>query len=710
MDINNYIGRLASFLHSRLFVKVFAFFVFTLILTGLISSQNFFFQDTVKNGISQKDIYAQKTLTVVDTRRTEMLKKEAGNKVEPILTPAEDNFVRINFNTLQNSVENIRLENISMDEKRQKLAVFFDLSSSRKDFVLDFLLNSDIESLNEAFSKASQTLENVLEVGITEKDFVENDVEKIIKKNLVRDVSKRQISIITALLEQVIVPNLVVDEFATNIAKQNAQSTVKPYEMKFQKGDLIVYKGEPVTKLKRDALRKAGYNVYELNFQGLVAMYIIVALGVLIFLAYMRYFERQFLEPNYLYISASLTTILVICAMLLPTGFTPYILPIPAYVFLLAIFTSPRIAFVAGTVLLTVMSIGFQYHTPFLCTFILLTIISTIAISKIRYTQRMDMIKVGFFVSVAGVLIAISIFLLEKCLIDISNYLIIKILACLAINGILSAIIVLGTLPLFESVFKIITSYGLAEYGDTNQQPLLRRLQFEAPGTFHHSMMVANLCEAAAEAIGANPVLARVGALYHDVGKLQRPPFFVENQSYLQIENPHINYTPRISKMIITSHTKDGIELAKKYKLPQVIQNFISQHHGEGLATYFYNQAVKEEGIENVEEEQFRYTGPKPNSKETAILMLADAVESAVRSMDNPTQEEMEAFIDKIIMERITDGQLSDSPLTLLDIRILATTFSRILRGMKHNRIKYQDDELENKIKQLEEKERNNDK
>lgn len=710
MDINNYIGKFTSFLHSRLFVKAFAFFVFTLILTGLISSQNFFFQDTVKNGISQKDIYAQKTLTVVDTRRTEMLRKEAGNKVEPILTPAEDNFVRINFNTLQNSVENIRLEDISTQAKREKLSVFFDLPNSRKDFVLDFLLNSDNDSLNEAFSKANQTLENVLEVGITEKDFVENDVEKIIKKNLVRDVSKRQISIITALLEQVIVPNLVVDEFATNIARQNAQSIVKPYEMKFHKGDLIVNKGELVTKLKRDALRQAGYNVYELNFPGLVAMYIIVALGVLIFLAYMKYFERQFLEPNYLYISASLTTILVICAMLLPTGFTPYILPIPAYVFLLAIFTSPRIAFVAGTVLLTLMSIGFQYNTPFLCTFILLTVISTIAISKIRYTQRMDMIKVGFFVSVAGVLIAISIFLLERCLIDISNYLIIKIIACLAINGILSAIIVLGTLPLFESIFKIITSYGLAEYGDTNQQPLLRRLQFEAPGTFHHSMMVANLCEAAAEAIGANPVLARVGALYHDVGKLQRPPFFVENQSYLQIENPHINYTPRISKMIITSHTKDGIELAKKYKLPQVIQNFISQHHGEGLATYFYNQAVKEEGIENVEEEQFRYTGPKPNSKETAILMLADAVESAVRSMDNPTQEEMEAFIDKIIMERITDGQLSDSPLTLLDIRILATTFSRILRGMKHNRIKYQDDELENKIKQLEEKERNNDK
>lgn len=709
MDIKNYIEKTKGFLHSQMFLKAFSFFIFTVVLTGLISSQNFFFQDTVKNGISQKDIYAQKTLTVIDTRRTEQLKREAGNRVEPILTPAEDNFVRINFNTLQNSIENIRLEEIPDSEKRQKLDVFFDIPNSRKDFVLDFLLNSDNDSLTEAFSKASQTLENVLEKGITETDFVENDVEKIIKQNLVRDISKRQISIITALLEQVIVPNLVVDEFATNIARENAQSTVKPYEMKFQKGDLIVYKGEPVTKLKRDALRQAGYNVYELNFPGLLAMYVIVALGALVYLAYVKFFEKEFLEPRYTTVSASLSTLLVLIAMLFPSGTTPYLLPIPAYIFILSIFTSPRMAFISGIIMLTVLTIGFQYNSQFLCTFILLTAISTVAISKIRYSKRMDLLKVGFFVSISGVLIAVSIFLLEKCLIDVSNYLILKNIIALLINGVLSSIIVLGTLPLFESTFKIITPYGLSELGDANQ-PLLRRLQYEAPGTYHHSLMVGNLCEAAAEAIGANPVLARVGSLYHDIGKLKRPQFFVENHFYLKIDNPHNNYTPRISKMIITAHPKDGLELAKEYQLPQAIQNFIIQHHGQGLASYFYNQAVKEEGAENVKEEQFRYPGPKPNTKETAILMLADAVESAVRSLDNPSQEAMEAVIDKIIMERITDGQLSDSPLTLLDIKIIAATFNRILRGMKHNRIKYQDDELEKKIKQLEEKESNNDK
>ena len=180
--------------------------------------------------------------------------------------------------------------------------------------------------------------------------------------------------------------------------------------------------------------------------------------------------------------------------------------------------------------------------------------------------------------------------------------------------------------------------------------------------------------------------------------------------------------------MIITAHPKDGVEIAKEYGLPPIIQNFILQHHGEGLASYFYNQAVKEEGVENVKEEQFRYTGPKPNMKETAILMIADAVESAVRSLKNPTTEEIDSMIDKIIIERLNDGQLSDSPLTLKDIKTIAATFSRILRGMQHNRIKYQeslpeelqkekinmpakllDEDLENKIKQLEGESDNND-
>lgn len=713
--------KVRDFFTSRQFLKTLSFIGFTVLMTAIIASQNFFFQNIIENGISKRDIIAQKTLTVEDVKRTEQHKKEVAQKVEPVMAPAEDEFIKNNLQTLQTSVMQIRKKEVQEAVKKEEIGILFDLSdNSKKDFIINFLLKADENSLHEVFDKANLTLTNILRVGITERDYEKDNIDKIILNNLVSNVSKRQVSVIKAVLEQVIVPNLVVDEFATEIARKNAQNSVKPYEVVFQKGDKILFEGEPVTRLKRDALRQAGYNVYELNWTGLAAIYIIVFIGTFLFLCYMKFFEKEFLEPKYLAISAFLTLFLAFIGVILPTGFSPYVIPIPAFLILMSIFTKPRIAFVATVILLSIMSIGYQYNIQYLVAFLVLSLFSVIAISQIRYAERVDVIKTGFNIGLAGLLIVFSIYILEKCLIEVDNVLLIKNCSFILLNGIFSAIIASGLMPLLESMFKIITPYGLAELGDHNQK-LLKRLQMDAPGTYHHSLMVSNLCEAAAEAIGADPILARVGALYHDIGKLKRPLFFVENQSYFLIENPHNKFTPRISKMIITAHPKDGIEIAKEYRLPQVVQNFIIQHHGEGLASYFYNQAVQEEGVENVKEEQFRYPGPKPNTKETAILMIADAVESAVRSLKNPTPEEIENMINKIIVERLNDGQLSDSPLTLKDIKTIAATFSRILRGMQHNRIKYQenvaaefqkdkinmpakliDEDLENKIKQLE--------
>ena len=193
----------------------------------------------------------------------------------------------------------------------------------------------------------------------------------------------------------------------------------------------------------------------------------------------------------------------------------------------MSIFTNPRISLVASVIMIAVMAIGYQYNVQFIVTFLMLTLISVILMSQIKYAKRVDLIRIGFNISLAGLIIVLSIYILEKCLIDVDNVLIFKDVSYIFLNGILSSIITLGSLPLFESVFKIITSYGLAELGDHNQK-LLKRLQMDAPGTYHHSLMVSNLCEAAAEAIGADPILARVGALYHDIGKLKRPLFFVE--------------------------------------------------------------------------------------------------------------------------------------------------------------------------------------
>ena len=723
MQKNEYIESTKEFLSSSRVLKLLYLVTFTVLVTCIIASQNFFFQSIIENGISKRDIIAQKTLTVEDVKRTEQHKREVAQKVEPILVPAEDDFIKSNLETLQNSIIQIRKKNSSEKEKIEELNVLFDLSGNpKKTFILDFLLHVDDASLREAFDKASLSLVNILQKGITEKDYEKDNINALIQDNLITNVSKRQMIVIPALLEQVIVPNLVVDEAATEIAKLNAQEAVKPYKVTFQKGEKIVFEGEPVTRLKRDALREAGYNVYELNWQGILSVYILVLFLTIIYLAYLKFFEKDFLEPRYLALSSMMSIIACSIAVLLPTGFSPYILPIPAIIIISAIFLNPRIAFLLSSLTLVILTVGMQYETQFLIVFTILSIIGMITISKIKYTRRFDLIKAGFHLGVAGVLTMMSLYFIDKCLIDVNNYLILKNCIFLFANSIISSIAALGLSPILESTFHIITPYGLAELGDHNQ-PLLKRLQIEAPGTYHHSLMVSTLCEAAAEAIGANPILARVGAFYHDIGKLKRPLFFVENQSYFSIENPHNTLNPRLSKMVITAHPKDGVDLAKEYGLPSIINDFILQHHGEGIAKYFYNQAVQEEGAENVKEEQFRYTGPKPNRKETAILMLADAVESAVRAMKGATVDQIENIIDKIIVERLNDGQLADSPLTLKDLKVIASTFSRILRGMQHNRIKYQeniaeefaknkiempnkilDEDFEKKIKELEDK------
>ena len=716
-----YLEAAREFFTSSKFIKFFYLICFTLVITAIISSQNFFFQNVIENGKSKKEIIAQKTITVEDIERTKAHKRDAVKKVEPKLVPAEDDFIKSNLKTLQNAIFQIREKDITDKEKINKINILLDLTDNPKqDFIVNFLLNVDEESLREAFDKASLSLNNILQKGITETDYSKDNVNKIILNNLVSNVSKRQVAVICAILEQVIVPNLVVDDAATELAKLNAQQSVKPYMVTFEKDEQIVDKGEPITRLKRDALREAGYNVYELNWQGVLSVYILVFVISIIYLAYLKFFEKKYNEPRYLSLSAVLAIITCATGVLLPTGFSPYVIPIPAVVIIASIFLNPRIAFLLSTLILSIMTIGIQYKAQFIVVFILLSLISMITTSKIKYTRRFDLIKLGFHLGIAGVLIMLSLYLIDKCLIDVDNYLIIKDCTFIFINTLISSILALGLSPLLESTFHIITPYGLAELADHNQA-LLKRLQMEAPGTYHHSLMVSTLCEAAAEAIGANPILARVGAFYHDIGKLKRPLFFVENQSYFSIENPHNNLTPRLSKMVITAHTKDGVELAKEYGLPSIINDFILQHHGEGIAKYFYNQALAEEGSENVKEEQFRYTGPKPNSKETAILMIADAVESAVRAMKGATSEEIGNIINKIITERLDDGQLEDSPLTLKDIKIIATTFNRVLRGMQHDRIKYQEDiakefkknkidipaqaldsDLENKIKELE--------
>ena len=257
-----------------------------------------------------------------------------------------------------------------------------------------------------------------------------------------------------------------------------------------------------------------------------------------------------------------------------------------------------------------------------------------------------------------------------------------------AMAGLGSGFVVLGTLPFIERMFRITTGMTLLELSDASH-PLQRKMATESLGTYSHVLQVAALSEAAAEAIGANSLLARVGALYHDIGKTKRPHYFIENQ---QGDNAHMSLSPGVSFMIILEHIKDGIELARQYNLPTSIYPFIQQHHGTTLVEFFYHEARKQQRPnEHIEEESFRYPGPRPRTREIGIVMLADVCESAARAMPDATPESIAKLVHSLIMKRLLDGQLTDCDLTLHELHVVEKSLIRTLQSIHHLRVAYPD-------------------
>jgi len=292
--------------------------------------------------------------------------------------------------------------------------------------------------------------------------------------------------------------------------------------------------------------------------------------------------------------------------------------------------------------------------------------------------RRTTIIRAGIIV---GILQALSVIFMERFNISLPERYLFFLL-----NGIVSSGIVLLFLPFFEYLFETVTNISLLELADS-QRPLLKRLILEAPGTYHHSLVVGNLSETASEAVGANALLARVGAYYHDIGKLQKPHYFSENQ---EAESRHDALSPAMSKLIIMNHVKEGVEFAKKYKLNPPLIDFILQHHGNSLVYYFYRRALETlEDDHEIKEEGFRYPGPKPNTKETAIVLLADSVEAATRALKDPSPSKVEEVVHKIINNKFIDGQLDECDLTLKDLEKISVVFIRLLNGIYHSRVTY---------------------
>jgi putative nucleotidyltransferase with HDIG domain len=301
------------------------------------------------------------------------------------------------------------------------------------------------------------------------------------------------------------------------------------------------------------------------------------------------------------------------------------------------------------------------------------------AFGVMRCKKRSDLIKGGLYVSLVNVMTA-SIVILLKGEISLTSS---SVLFFAFLSGLIVSVTVFFLLPLIEYLFSITTDISLVELLDLDQ-PLMKNLMINAPGTYHHSVIVGNLAEAAAEAVGANPLLARVTAYYHDIGKLKMPEYFIENQIGT---SKHEKLTPHMSSMILISHVKEGVELAQQYKLPKLISDIIQQHHGTSLIAYFYQKAIEQST--DVSQENYRYPGPKPQTRVAAIVMMADAVEAASRALTDPTPARISALVDKIINNIFIDGQIDECELTLKDISEIKKRFKYILTSIFHKRVEY---------------------
>ena len=716
--------------HSSKPAAISAFLLVAIIITSLLSVRYYLLKDIIKNGVATKTIQAKNTFQVIDKQRTEIARRAAERSIQPIIIPAEIEDIKNDLDRVTTKIKEIRTSKTALEVKKEELFNLLEISDvNRKEQAISYILSATDVNLNSTFTDTKQFINQIFTNGTYSTDIENFASDKDIEENLGAHIKKNQYPVIAGITEHVIIPNLFIDDYATEIARKNARNAVVPTTVTFEKGDTLLEEGEKVSQLKKDALKQSGYNAFELNRSGIFGIFILVCITMYSLILYIRQYEKKFFTPRYtLYIALSSIVLTFTCILLSYTDLTSnYLMPFSAFTILLAIFTNPILAFLVSILLLSLLSVTLFLDSQLTFTFVCVILSSSYLVSKISYSKRFDVIRCCFQV---GLVMFLTMFFIGYF--EIQTEVFARIFHShvqnpflALVNSLFSAMIIMLFIPIIEKLCKIVSPYALIELADQNQK-LLARLRDQAPGTFHHSLMVANLCEAAAQAIGADSILARVGAFYHDVGKLQRPLFFIENQSYFGVENPHTTLTPRQSKMVITLHTKEGTDLAKKYGLPQVVIDFIQQHHGESLAGYFYNKAIEQEGAENVTEGQFRYPGPKPQTKETAILMLADGVESAVRSLKNPSQEEIETMVNKIFTERLNDGQLSDSPLTLKDIKTIAATFNKILRGMQHERIKYQekvmdelsdknkltiqnpiDDEFERKLQELQNKRKN---
>src|SRR6056297_552282 len=669
------------------------------IIVAIILTINFFPNriDLEVGEVSKSDIVAPRTVTFIDQKKTEQLEDIAVESASKVYEEDKSLSRRIlsEIDNLFNSVLSEQINYKKEDIEQLKESTLTEIKEENNIKIgtddLKLLLKSDLEKISDLQSTSKKIMDDILEQRIFPENLSEvlNDINQLA---LETNFTKEYRLVLANILSNYVQPNMILDLEATEDKQEDALRQVEPVKRTVLKGENIIRKGDIVSQDDMRVLEALGLRKPGINYINLLGVLLTLSVLVLLLGFYTKFYATQVWENiNQLILVETLIILVVLLAKIISIfqpAYMVYLVPTAIVSILITVLVDTRIALVitAFTSFLIALVFGSLYIAA--AAAFVGGIVGIISVSDVN--QRSDLIRAGFNVS-----LILVVFITGLTLMNFSNNWIELIWSIVmgVLNGIFVAILANGLLPYLESIFNLTSSVKLLELSNTSH-PLLKRLLVEAPGTYHHSIIVGNLAENAADKIGADSLLTRVGAYFHDIGKLKRPYFFSDNQ--FGGENPHSKTSPNLSALIIKSHVKDGLELAEKYNLPKAIKDIIQQHQGTGLISFFYKQAVEKSKHGNINESDFRYDGPKPQTKEAALIMLADTVEAAVRSknFNKSNHNRIELFVKELIREKLNDGQLDESSLTLHELDVIADSFVQILTGIYHKRIEYPDNLL----------------
>lgn len=656
-----------------------------LILTFLLAFN--FFPDRFKmeaGDVARFDLEASQTMTIIDKEKTAAKQQQALAEVDDIYKIEQEVNQSIQ-RELALFFDYFLFENqLDLEEKIMAINEITLEQVSRDDVLyLASLSKAEIEELEE---KTVSLFNAYLQQGIAVDEFPA--IKRQLENQILQTIQSTELQNILLLLKNALLrPNLTLDQAAIATEKDRIKAEVEPVEKTIQRGEILVRRGQVITAEDIELIKQLGMLRPDLTFFSFLGIAILVFFIFGISAFYLKSYHPSLVKDELTVVFLSFMPIFMLLIAVVVSSLKAidniYLIPVAAGSILIAVLIDSKVALQLTPILVIINLLVVGGGINHFVVALIGSVGGVYSVSKV--SQRSDFVRAGFIV---GLISAIGIigFAVAENITDGINILQLGSLGLL--NGVFVAVLVNGILPLLENYMGLTSSVKLLELSNPNQ-PLLKKLLMEAPGTYHHSIIVGNLVESAAENLGADALLGRVGAYYHDVGKIKRPYFFAEN--LLGASNPHKKLNNSLSALIIKSHVKDGVELAKKYRVPTPIVDIIKQHHGTSLISYFYQNAIQQQGADAVDEETFSYDGPKPRTKEAALVLLADVVEAAVRSRSDDRSNPLllEGLIHDLIQEKLASGQLDDCDLTLRDLDPIKEAFYKVLMGIYHKRIDY---------------------